>query len=127
MAKAEILVVDDDPQITTLLQFILRKDDYAPRVVNNGEDALRAIQEKKPDLVILDVMMPGMSGYEVCEKIKSDEKTSDIPVIMLTALDMGKDFEKALEKKADWFITKPFETEHVLKRIQYLLEKYKKI
>ena len=127
MAKAEILVVDDDPQITTLLQFRLRKVDYAPRVVNNGEDALRAIQEKKPDLVILDVMMPGMSGYEVCEKIKSDEKTSDIPVIMLTALDMGKDFEKALEKKADWFITKPFETEHVLKRIQYLLEKYKKI
>lgn len=126
MSKLNILIVEDDPQAVKLIKFILEKEDYSTISAKDGEEGLQMAREKKPDLIVLDLMLPGMDGYRVCEILKADADTKEIPVIVLTALDTGVDFEKALEKKADWYITKPFEPQHLLKRVNYLIEKRKK-
>jgi len=126
MKGAKILVVDDDVKITTLVEFLLRKEGFLTVVAHSGEEALRLVELESPDLIILDLMMPGMDGYQVCETVKTSEKTKKIPVIMLTALGMGKDFERGLEKGADWYITKPFDNHHLMKRVRYLTEKKEK-
>lgn len=126
MSKLNILIVEDDPQTVKLIKFILKKEDYSTISAKDGEEGLQMAREKKPDLIVLDLMLPGMDGYRVCEILKANPVTKEIPIIVLTALDTGVDFEKALEKKADWYITKPFEPEHLLKRVKYLIEKRKK-
>jgi len=125
MPKREILIVEDNPQTVKLIKFILEKNNYSTVSAKDGEQGLQMAKEKKPDLIILDLMLPGMDGYRVCETLKADTDTKVIPILVLTALDTGGDFEKALEKKADWYITKPFEPQHLLKRIDYLIEKRK--
>ncbi len=126
MPGEKILIVDDDNQITTLIEFILKKEGYSTVVAHSGEDGINTAREEFPDLVILDLMMPGMDGYQVCKTLRTDEKNKDVPVLMLTALGMGKDFEKGLVSGASWYITKPFESQHLIKRIKYLLELKKK-
>jgi len=123
MSKGEVLIIEDNPQMVKLVKFILEKNDYSTISAKDGEEGLRMARKWKPDLIILDVMLPGMDGYQVCETLKADPNTKQIPVLMLTALDTGPDFEKALEKKADWYITKPFEAQHLLRRVTYLIEK----
>ena len=123
MSKENILIVEDNPETVKLVKFILEKNDYSTISAKDGEEGLRMARERKPDLIVLDLMLPGMDGYRVCETLKADPNTKKIPVIVLTALDTGPDFEKALEKKADWYITKPFEAQHLLKRVNYLIEK----
>jgi two-component system alkaline phosphatase synthesis response regulator PhoP len=125
MSKGEVLIIEDNPQMVKLVKFILGKNDYSTISAKDGEEGLRMAREKKPDLIILDLMLPEMDGYQVCETLKADPNTKEIPVIVLTALDTGADFEKALEKKADWYIAKPFEAQHLLKRVNYLIEKRK--
>ncbi len=117
-----ILIVDDDVKIMTLIEFALKSTGYQTITATDGERGLLLAREKKPDLILLDAIMPGMNGYTVCETLKHDQATRDIPVIMLTALDTGDDFEKALQKGADWYVTKPFDREHLLQKIAYLLE-----
>jgi len=123
MSKEKVLIVEDNPQAVKLVKFILEKNDYSTISAKDGEEGLRMARERKPDLIILDLMLPEMDGYQVCESLKADPDTKEIPIIVLTALDTGPDFEKALEKKADWYITKPFEAQHLLKRVTYLIEK----
>ena len=126
MPGEKILIVDDDNQITTLIEFILKKEGYFTVVAHSGEDGIRMAHEENPDLMILDLMMPGVDGYQVCRTLRADEKKQDLPILMLTALGMGKDFEKGLESGASWYITKPFESQHLIKRIRYLLDMNKK-
>jgi len=125
MSKGKVLIIEDNPQTVKLVKFILGKNDYSTISAKDGEEGLRMAREKKPDLIILDLMLPEMDGYQVCETLKANPETSEIPVLVLTALDTGPDFEKALEKKADWYIAKPFEAQHLLKRVNYLIEKRK--
>jgi two-component system alkaline phosphatase synthesis response regulator PhoP len=125
MSKGKVLIIEDNPQTVKLVKFILGKNDYSTISAKDGGEGLRMAREKKPDLIILDLMLPEMDGYQVCETLKANPETSEIPVLVLTALDTGPDFEKALEKKADWYIAKPFEAQHLLKRVNYLIEKRK--
>lgn len=119
---AKILVVDDDTKIQMVIRLMLQKKGYEVKCASSGLEAFQEIPEFKPDLIMLDVMMPGMDGYEVCRKLKSSEHTKNIPVIMLTALGMGEDFEKAIENGADWYIVKPFNSRQLLSRVSMLLD-----
>ena len=115
--KAIVLVVDDTPDNLSLMSRVL-KDAYVVKVAINGERALRiARSEPRPDLILLDIMMPGMSGYEVCSELKGDPATAAIPIIFLTALNATEDEKKGLELGASDFITKPVNPPIVLARI----------
>lgn len=114
-----ILVADDDPNVALLVKMTLAKDpDYNIEIVSNGEDALRKVAEAPPDLLLLDVMMPGVDGMEVCRRIKTDDKTKYIPVIMVTAKRESEDMIKGMELGANDYITKPFNPEELLARVR---------
>ena len=120
--KKTILVVDDTPDNLTLMGGLL-KDKYRVKFANSGERALAAVQRgAPPDLILLDIMMPGMSGHEVCQKLKSDPLTRDIPVIFLTAMAEPEDEKKGLELGAADYITKPISPPIVLARVKTQLE-----
>jgi len=113
-----ILLVDDTPDNISLLNGLLR-DSYKTKIATNGEKALKiAFSDTPPDLVLLDIMMPGMDGYEVCRRLKADEKTVDIPVIFLTAKAQMEDEKKGLELGAVDYITKPISPPILLARVQ---------
>ncbi len=115
--KASILVVDDTPDNLTLMADLL-KDHYRVRVANNGERALKIVQgDTPPDLILLDIMMPGLSGHEVCEQLKADSRTREIPIIFLTAMTAVEDEKKGLEMGAVDYITKPISPPIVLARV----------
>jgi putative two-component system response regulator len=116
--KATVLVVDDTPDNLSLMSGLL-KDDYKVKVANNGEKALKIAQsDSPPDLILLDIMMPGMDGYEVCQHLKSDPATRDIPVIFLTAKAEVDDEKKGLELGAVDYITKPISPPIVMARVK---------
>jgi CheY-like chemotaxis protein len=107
--KQTILVVDDEPDIVKLVAISLKLGNFDVITSFGGPEALEILKTRKPDLVLLDIMMPEMSGYEVCKKIKSDPATKDLPVVMLTAKGQKGDAEKGLEAGADDYIIKPFD------------------
>jgi len=116
--KQTVMVVDDTPDNLSLMSSLL-KDEYKVKVASNGEKALKiAIAENPPDLILLDIMMPGMDGYEVCQKLKTDPKTHDIPVIFLTAKAEVEDEKKGLDLGAVDYITKPISPPIVLARVK---------
>jgi len=118
----KILIVDDEQDITEFIQYNLQKEGFLTEVASDGLEALKKADSFKPDLILLDVMMPKMDGIEMCAKIKTDERTSHIPVILLTAkADLESKLE-GLETGADAYITKPFETQELLVRIKNLIE-----
>jgi diguanylate cyclase (GGDEF)-like protein len=125
--KAFILIVDDITENLRLLSTMLDKQGYEVLTVTNGEMALKTVFNKVPDLILLDIMMPEMDGYQVCQALKSNEVTNDIPVIFLSALNDIFDKVKAFEYGAVDYITKPFEEEEVFMRIrnQLILKKQK--
>ena len=106
--QPKILIVDDDPTNGVILEGYLQSDNYDIRFVENGQKVLKTVKELNPDLILLDIMMPGMSGFEVCETLKDAEKTQDIPVLFMTALSDGHSHKKAIESGAEGFIVKPF-------------------
>jgi two-component system alkaline phosphatase synthesis response regulator PhoP len=117
-----ILVVDDNQQNLELLQVYLEDVDCRSIPAHDGPEALEIIAKEPPDLILLDVMMPKMSGFEVCRRIKNDPKTSDIPVIMVTALNEFGDIERAIDSGTDDFLSKPVNRLELLTRIKTMLK-----
>lgn len=117
----DILIVDDTPENLRLLSVMLSKQGYQVRKAINGQMALTAVQALKPDLLLLDIMMPGMDGYEVCQQLKTDPTTADVPIIFLSALDDVFDKIQAFKVGGADYITKPFHFEEVLARVKHQL------
>ena len=117
-ANADILIVDDTPANLNVLSAILGKRGYRVRPAINGALALKAAQKAAPDLILLDVQMPGMDGYEVCRQLKADEQTRHIPVIFISALDDVLNKVEAFQAGGVDYITKPFQIEEVLARVE---------
>lgn len=118
---ARILVVDDLAEIRDLLQVYLEDEGYQVLTAGNGEEALAAVAAHPPDLILLDIMMPGTDGYEVCRRLKSDEKTAFIPIVMLTALQDMEHRLQGIELGTDEYLTKPFRRLELLTRVRSLL------
>ncbi len=117
-----VLVVDDNQQNRELLQAYLEDVDCRAVPAHDGPDALEIIAKNPPDLILLDVMMPKMSGFEVCRRIKNDPKTSDIPVIMVTALNEFGDIERGIDSGTDDFLSKPVNKLELLTRVKTMLK-----
>jgi len=117
-----VLVVDDEPNIVLSLQFLIEQAGYEARVASDGEAALEAIAERKPDLVVLDVMLPKRDGFDVCQSIRANPDWNDIRIVMLTAKGRDSEREKGLALGADAYITKPFSTRDAMEQIKGLLE-----
>src|SRR5690349_23811440 len=118
-----ILVVDDEPDITALVAYHLAKSGYRVTTAANGRDALRAAREERPDLVVLDLMLPGISGYDVLAELRRREETRDVGVILLTARRDEPDRIKGLSLGADDYLTKPFSPAELTLRVQALLRR----
>ena len=120
--QATILAVDDDEFNLKLLRHLLAAEGHAVRTAASGEDALCSVAEQLPDLVLLDVMMPGMSGFEVLRQLKADARTRSIPIIMVTALEDQESRLKALEAGAEEFLSKPVNRAELQMRVKSLLK-----
>lgn len=120
MAKPKIMVVDDEKNICELLRLYLEKEDFDVTIVNNGSDAISLIRQEQPSLVLLDIMMPVIDGWEVCRQVR---EFSNVPIIMLTA--KGETFDKVmgLDLGADDYIVKPFDTKEVVARVKAVLRR----
>ncbi len=121
MAKKKVLIVEDEESLLKLESILLTTKGYEVRGVANGRAALEALEAELPDLVLLDVMLPEMDGFEVCRRIKNDPKTAAIPVVMLTAKKTAEDMAKGDEVGADRYITKPFKSVMVIETMEQLL------
>lgn len=121
MAKKKILIVEDEESLLKLESILLTSRGYDVKGVTDGQAALDAVVSVKPDLVLLDIMLPVIDGFEVCRRIKSSEATRHIPVIMLTAKKSREDMARGEEVGADWYITKPFKSAMVIETIQRFL------
>ena len=120
MARS-VLVVDDEPNIVLSLEFLLKQAGYEVRVARSGEEAVKAVAARVPDLIVLDVMMPTLDGYHVCETIRADPKLRSVRILMLTAKSRDVEREKALALGADDYITKPFSTRELVERVKTIL------
>lgn len=123
MSRDVILVVDDEVDIQELIRYNLKKDGFAVHTVGTGEDALKAAGDLQPDAIILDLMLPGINGTQVCQALKNDETTRAIPVIMLTAKSEESDIVEGLETGADDYVTKPFSPKVLIARLRTALRK----
>jgi PAS domain S-box-containing protein len=119
--KTEILIVEDSPTQAQQLEQLLKENGFKVLIASNGKEALALLEKNKPELVISDILMPEMDGYELCRQIKADEKFKDIPVILDTVLSEPRDIIKGLECGADNFVIKPYDEEFLLSRIHYVL------
>lgn len=121
MGKHKILIVEDEESLLRLESILLTSKGYEVIGARNGRQALEAVQAERPDLVLLDIMLPEIDGFEVCRQIKSNPETGQIPVIMVTAKKAGDDMTRGEEVGADWYITKPFKSAMVIETIQRFL------
>lgn len=123
MAQYAVLIVDDDVKLVKLLQTYFEKEGYITYSANDGLDALQVVRERKPDIIVLDLMLPGLDGLNVCRRIRKD---NDIPIIMLTARDEESDRLVGLEIGADDYVTKPFSPKEVVARVKAILRRVNK-
>jgi two-component system alkaline phosphatase synthesis response regulator PhoP len=121
-ATPRVLIADDNPQGVELLEAYLTGCAYEIETAADGEETLRKVAQWRPDLVLLDIMMPKISGFEVCKRIRADAATHDIAVLMITALDQLSDIERAVEAGTDDFLTKPINKTELLHRVRSALK-----
>lgn len=127
MSKEYILVVDDEPDILELLRYNLIRDGFQVGLASSGEEALKIIRTHSPDLVLLDLMLPGMDGLEVCRLIRGDQTTKNLPLVMITAKGEESDIVAGLELGADDYITKPFSPRVLSARVKSVLRRKRTI
>jgi DNA-binding response OmpR family regulator len=120
MAK-RILIADDEPNIVISLEFLMKREGYDVSIAIDGAEAIEKIRAESPDLVLLDVMMPKKSGFEVCQEIKSDPSLQQVRILMLTAKGRDTEVAKGLALGADAYVTKPFSTKELVERVRSML------
>jgi len=120
--KKKILVVEDESDIAEELSVRLELDHYDVVVAKNGQEGVNKARSEKPDLVILDVMMPKLNGFDVCKILKNEKDTKHIPILMLTALQMVGDVDKAFESGANDYLSKPYTNERLIQKVHTLLK-----
>ncbi len=123
MAIAKLLLVEDDPALSELLEFRFKKEGYEVRLTGDGDEALMLALEDTPDLIILDWMIEGTSGIEVCRRLRRDKSTAHVPIIMLTAREAEDDRVRGLETGADDYLTKPFSPRELLARVAAVMRR----
>ena len=116
-----ILIVDDEPTLVLALELLMKKEGYETHAVSDGEKALEVAEWLRPDLILLDVMMPKVDGFEVCQRIRANPALSGVSIIMLTAKGREVEREKGLALGADLYITKPFSTREVVRKVKEVL------
>jgi DNA-binding response OmpR family regulator len=116
-----ILIVDDEPSIVIPLEYLMQREGYEVTTATDGEAALQAVAERVPDLVILDVMLPRMSGFDVCRALRSDPRHGRLRILMLSAKGRESEVSKGLALGADAYVTKPFSTRELVVRVRQLL------
>ncbi len=117
----KVLIADDEPNIVISLEFLMKREGYAVSVARDGHEALAAIQRDRPDLVLLDLMMPGKSGFDVCQAVRADAALASIKIVMLTAKGRDTDLAKGTALGADVYMTKPFSTQELAATVRRLL------
>ena len=117
-----ILIVDDEPNIVLSVEYLMKREGYEVMTANDGQAALEMVSGTKPDLLILDVMMPRKNGFEVCSEIRADPALSGLPILMLSAKGREAEVKKGLSLGADAYITKPFSTHDLVDKVKQLLE-----
>ena len=122
----KILVVDDEPTIVRLMEFILARQGHEMIVAVNVEEALEKIKSQHPDLVLLDIMMPRIDGYEVAQRLRADPATAALPIIMLSAKAQDEDIRKGVEVGVDEYVTKPFTPDHLVQVVTKYLDRLQK-
>ncbi len=124
MKKAKILIVEDEKDIVELVQYNLEREGLSTVAVNTGEEAVKILQHQSVDLIILDLMLPGMDGLETCRLLKQENKTSSIPILMLTAKSEESDVVVGLQLGADDYVTKPFSPKVLIARVKAILRRF---
>ncbi|HRQ71273.1 MAG TPA: response regulator transcription factor [bacterium] len=127
MSRERILLVDDEEDILNLVKYNLERDGYKVETVTTGEAAVRAARENVPDLILLDLMLPGMDGFDVCRILKNDKNVMKTPIVMLTAKGEDSDIVAGLELGADDYITKPFSPRVLIARVKAVLRRDSKV
>jgi DNA-binding response OmpR family regulator len=117
----KVLIADDEPNILISLEYLMKREGWQVCVARDGVEALAAIQSQRPDLVLLDVMMPGKSGFEVCQAVRADESLASVKILMLTAKGRDTDVAQGLGLGADGYMTKPFSTQELAARVRAML------
>jgi DNA-binding response OmpR family regulator len=117
----KVLIVDDEPNIVLSLEFLMKQQGYETRVARDGDEALAEVERFRPDLVLLDVMLPRRDGFEVCQRLRADG-WSDLKILILTAKGRDVEIEKGLALGADGYVTKPFSTAELVARVANMLE-----
>lgn len=117
----KILIVDDEPNILVSLEYLMKREGYEVHLARDGDAAMAAIRRERPALVLLDVMMPGKSGLEVCDAVRADEALAATKIVLLTAKGRDTDVAKGLALGADAYVTKPFSTRELAQRVRELL------